>query len=141
MFQKVCTVGTFFGRGCGSKFIVTVQSNNSDIKQWCSVVSLWLLHACFIPLHLCTPPFKFYLFSCSVLFRPVGSSRRVERPSVVTSEAAQRPRVSREARKKIATYFYGGKEAALAASRYIEGHALTLRKKNSIQAEIKHTAS
>ena len=62
--------------------------------------------------------------------RPVGSSRRVEWPSVVMSEAAQRPTVSREVRKKFATYFYGGKEAALAASRYIEGHVLTLRKKN-----------
>ncbi len=73
--------------------------------------------------------------------RPVGSSRRVERPSVVMSEAAQRPSVAREARKNFATYFYGGKEAALAASRYIEGHALKSRKKISIQAEIKHTAS
>ena len=60
---------------------------------------------------------------------------------MVMSEAAQRPRVSREARKNFETYFYGGKEAALAASRYIEGHALTLRKKNSIQVEIEHTAS
>ena len=48
--------------------------------------------------------------------RPVGSSRRVEWPSVVMSEAAQRVRVSCEAWKNFATYFYGGKEAALAAS-------------------------
>ena len=39
---------------------------------------------------------------------------------------------SGEARKKICDLFFGGKEAALAASRYIEGHALTLRKENSI---------
>ena len=51
----------------------------------------------------------------------------------------QRPRS--EARKKICDLFFSGKEASLAASRYIEGHALTLCKKNSIQAEIKHTAS
>ena len=44
-------------------------------------------------------------------------------------------------RKKICDLFFGGKEAAFAASRYIEGHALTLCKENSIQAEIKHTAS
>ena len=37
----------------------------------------------------------------------------------------------RAKRKKIlATYFYGGKEAALAVSHYIEGRALTSRKKN-----------
>ena len=60
-----------------------------------------------------------------LLYRPVGSSRRVERPSVVMSEGAQRPSVSREARKKFATYFYG----CLAASRYIEGRALTSHKK------------
>ena len=76
-----------------------------------------------------------------IYHRPVGSSRGVERPSGVTSEAAQQPRVAREARKKICDLFFGGKEAALAASRYIEGHALTLRKENFIQAEIKHTAS
>ena len=61
--------------------------------------------------------------------RPVGSSRRVERASVVMSEGAQRPSVSREALKNFATYFYGCKEATLAASRYIEGRALTSHKK------------
>ncbi len=59
--------------------------------------------------------------------RPVGSSGGVERPSGVKSEDLQRPRVAREAWKKICDLFFGGKEAALAASRYIE---LTLRKKN-----------
>ena len=66
--------------------------------------------------------------------RPVGSSRVVERPLGVTSEAAR-------SAEKICDLFFGGKEAALAASRYIEGHALALCKENSIQAEIKHTAS
>ena len=74
----------------------------------------------------------------STSYRP---TRGVERPSGVTSEAAQRPRVAHKARKKICDLFFGSQEAALAASRYIEGHALTLRKENSIQAEIKHTAS
>ena len=74
-------------------------------------------------------PYTRYWHCMMSYSRPVGSSRRVERPSVVMSEGAQRPSVSREARKKFATYFYGCKEATLAASRYIEGRALTSRKK------------
>ena len=64
--------------------------------------------------------------------RPVGSSLGVERPLSVMSEAAHRPRVSCEARKVFCDLFFSDKEAALAAYHYIEGHALTLRKKTSI---------
>ena len=46
------------------------------------------------------------------------------------SEAAQWPIVAREVWKKICDLYFSGKEAALAASRYIEGHALALRKQN-----------
>jgi len=60
------------------------------------------------------------------LSKGVGRSPGVERPYI---EAAQRPTIflPREARKDFETYlFFTYEETALVASRYVEGHALTL---------------
>ena len=46
-----------------------------------------------------------------LILRPVGSSRGVERPSGVRSEATQRLRVAREAWEKFCDLFFGGKES------------------------------
>ena len=75
------------------------------------------------------------------LFRAVGSSVGVERPSVAMPEAAQRPIVF--PCEFFSIIQLSSQEIALVASRYIECRALTSCSSTpslSIQAEIKHTA-
>ena len=76
--------------------------------------------------------------------RAVGSSPEVEQPSGVVLEAAQRPIVFlRKARTFFPIIQLNYQEIALVASRYIEGHALTLCSSIlslSIPPEIEHAA-